>query len=90
MWTENNVKTLTDIEIRARLSEVMDQVVDDCEELIITRQGGKPGVMVSLDIWNSIQETMYLLSTPANAHALRESIAQLDVGQGTERDPITP
>lgn len=46
--------------------------------------------MVSLDTWNAIRETMRLLSTPANARALRESIAQLDAGKGIERELIEP
>ena len=44
--------------------------------------------MVSLETWSSIQETMHLLSTPNNATRLRASIAQLDAGNGEERDII--
>ncbi|QQV77850.1 type II toxin-antitoxin system prevent-host-death family antitoxin [Sphingomonas aliaeris] len=75
---------------RANLKDVMDRVVDDHEEVIVTRKNGKPVVMMSLDEWNSIRETMYLISTPANAGALRASIAQLDAGGGTERTLIEP
>ena len=80
------VKTYTDV--RANLKGVMEQVVDDHEEVVVTRKNGKPVVMVSLDTWNSIRETMHLLSTPANAQALRESIAQLDAGKGVERELV--
>ncbi|MBX9881620.1 MAG: type II toxin-antitoxin system prevent-host-death family antitoxin [Sphingomonas sp.] len=75
---------------RARLKDVLDRVVEDHEEVVVTRKNGKPAVIVSLDRWNAIGETLHLLSTPANARALRESIAQLDAGKGTERTLIEP
>jgi antitoxin YefM len=46
--------------------------------------------MVSLSDWNSILETEHLLSNPANAKRLRESIAQLDRGEGVVRELIQP
>lgn len=73
-------------EARANLKDLMDRVVADHEEVVVTRKSGKPVVMLSLDAWNAIQETMHLLSTPANARALRDSITQLDAGGGTERE----
>ncbi len=84
------MEVLTYTDARAKLKDVMDRVVDDHEQVVVTRKNGKPVVMVSLDAWNAIQETMHLLSTPANARALRDSIAQLDAGQGTERHLIEP
>ena len=59
----------------------MDQVNDDHEPVIVTRAGRKPVVMISLEDWASMDETTYLLATPANRKALRESIAELDAGQ---------
>jgi len=82
------MQVVTYTDARANLKDVMEQVVEDHEEVVVTRKNGKPVVMVSLDAWNAIQETMHLLSTPANARALRESIAQLDAGKGVERDLI--
>jgi antitoxin YefM len=87
---ESAMQVLTYTDARANLKDVMDQVVDDHEEVVVTRKNGKPVVMVSLDTWNAVRETMHLLSTPANARVLRESIAQLDAGQGAERDLIQP
>lgn len=84
------MQVLTYTDARANLKSVMQQVVDDQEEVVVTRKNGKPVVMMSLDAWNSIRETMHLLSTPANARALRESIAQLDAGKGVERDLVDP
>ncbi|MES2861018.1 MAG: type II toxin-antitoxin system prevent-host-death family antitoxin [Pseudomonadota bacterium] len=75
-------------ETRANLKAVMDRVVDDCVPVVITRQKGKPVVMISLDVWNSMEETEYLLSSPENAKRLRRSIAQLNAGKGMERELI--
>jgi antitoxin YefM len=73
-------------EARKNFKAIMDRVVDDCDETVITRQGGEPVVMVSLSEWNSIQETAHLLSSPRNAARLAEGIAQLNAGKGIEVD----
>ena len=75
---------------RANLKSVLDRVVDDNEEVVVTRTRGEPVVIVSLESWNAIQETLYLLSSPENARALRSSIAELDAGNGHVRDLIDP
>ena len=84
------MQVVTYTDARANLKDVMDRVVRDHDEVIVTRKNGKPVVMVSLDDWNAVRETMHLLSTPANARVLRESIAQLDAGKGGERELIDP
>ena len=81
---------LTYTDARANLKSVMDRVVGDREEVVIARRKGESVVIVSLDTWNAVQETLHLLSTPANAAALRRSIAELDAGHGVERDLIGP
>lgn len=83
-----NVLTYSDT--RARLKEVMDRVVDDHDPVVITRRSGEAVVMVSLSDWQAMEETTYLLSSPANAERLREGIAELDAGGGVERDLIEP
>jgi len=82
------MKTLSSTDLRANLSSVMDQVNDDHEPVIVTRAKGKPVVMVSLEDWASMDETTYLLASPANAAMLREGIAALNRGEGAERDLI--
>jgi antitoxin YefM len=70
-------------EFRGNMAKLMDQVEDDSKELIITRTGGKKHmVMITLDEYESWKETDYLLSSPANAAMLRESIKELDEGKG--------
>lgn len=76
---------LTYSDARANLKGVMDRVVENRTQVVVTRQKAEAVVMVSLSDWNAMEETMHLLSTPANAERLRASIAQLEGGQGTER-----
>ncbi|MEM6903338.1 MAG: type II toxin-antitoxin system Phd/YefM family antitoxin, partial [Pseudomonadota bacterium] len=52
---------------RARLKEVMDRAINDKEEVIVTRRNGEAVAVISLDTWNSIQETMHLMSSRKNA-----------------------
>ena len=70
------MKTMTYSESRARYAEVLDQVVNDREEIIITRQGHESAVIMALDEYESLMETVYLMQSPANARHLRESIAR--------------
>ena len=77
-------------ETRANLKAVMDRVVDDHVTIAITRQRGKPVVMIGLDDWNAMTETRYLMSIPNNARRLIESIADADAGRDMiEVDPET-
>jgi antitoxin YefM len=73
---------------RERLKEVMDRVVADHQPVVISRQKAESVVMVSLADWHAIEETLHLLSTPANAMRLQSAIEELDAGRGTERQLI--
>lgn len=77
-----DVLTFTDT--RQNLKDVMDRVVKDHTPIVVTRQKAEAVVMVSLADWNALEETARLLSSPANAARLAESIAQLDAGHGVE------
>ncbi|MDR2573409.1 MAG: type II toxin-antitoxin system prevent-host-death family antitoxin [Desulfovibrio sp.] len=68
---------------RQNLAATMDKVIDG-DTVIITRQKAGAVVMMSLEDFNSMQETMYLLGNPANAEHLRKSIADLEAGKGIE------
>ena len=70
---------------RANLAKTMDRVCDDHEPLIITRNGEQSVVMLSLEDYNALEETAFLLRSPANARRLLSSVAQLTAGQGIER-----
>ena len=76
------MKTMTYSESRARYAEVLDQVVNDREEIIITRQGHESAVIMALDEYESLMESVYLMLSPANAGDLRESIGPHRAGEG--------
>ncbi|HEY5853163.1 MAG TPA: type II toxin-antitoxin system prevent-host-death family antitoxin [Aldersonia sp.] len=80
------MRTMTYSESRARYAEVLNSVVEDREEVIITRAGHDPVVIVSLDDYESLKETAYLLRSPENARRLLASIDRLESGEGTARD----
>jgi antitoxin YefM len=81
---------LTYSDARANLKKVMDRVVDDHEQVIVTRQKAEAVVMIALSDWNAIEETLHLLSTRANLEALRDSIRAADAGEVEEHDLIEP
>jgi antitoxin YefM len=72
--------------VRANLASTMDRVCDDHEALIITRNGERAVVMLSLEDYKALEETAYLLRTPANAKRLLSAVAQLNASKGTERE----
>jgi antitoxin YefM len=71
---------------RANFAAALDSVLDDREEVIITRAGKAPVVLVALDDYESLKETAHLLQNPANARRLLASIERLEAGDGTARD----
>ena len=73
---------------RKNLVETMERVCDEHEPIIITRANAAPVVMMSLEDFNSLQETDYLLRNLANAENLRASIKQYEEGKYQPRDII--
>tara|TARA_B110000196_G_scaffold101766_1_gene88466 strand:+ start:153 stop:407 length:255 start_codon:yes stop_codon:yes gene_type:complete len=69
---------------RANLASTMEQVCNDHAPIIITRKSEAPVVMMSLEDYQAMEETTYLLRSPANARNLLESIAELEAGKGAE------
>ena len=82
------MKTMSYTESRARYAEVLDHFEDHREEVVITRSGHEPAVILSLSEYESLQETAYLMRSPANARRLMESISRLEAGLGTEQQLI--
>ena len=72
--------------VRANLASAMDRVCQDHEALIITRNGEQSVVMLSLEDYKALEETAYLLRTPANARRLLSAVGQLNAGKGVERE----
>lgn len=82
------MKTMSYSESRARYAETLNAVTDDREEVVITRAGHEPVVMVSLDDYESLKETAYLLKNPHNARRLLASIGRLENDGGTQQDLV--
>ncbi|MDQ3053816.1 MAG: type II toxin-antitoxin system prevent-host-death family antitoxin [Actinomycetota bacterium] len=82
------MKTMSYSESRARYAETLDSVVNDREEVVITRAGHEPVVIVSLDDYQSLKEMAYLVRSPENARRLLASIDRLESGAGTPHDLI--
>ena len=75
-------------EFRTNLKNYLDKVEDNNETLIVKRKTGKGTVMISLDEYNSIMETVHLLSSKANADSLYESIRQMKNGEKVTKNLI--
>lgn len=77
-------------EFRKNLSKMMTDVVDDHVPLIVTRADGKPAVLVSLEDWSAMDETAYLLASPANRTELLEAVERINKGEAKPRELIDP
>ena len=72
--------------LRSDLASQMDRVCEDHAPIIVTRKTSSSVVMISLDDYEALEETSYLLRSPKNARRLLESIAELEGDGGTERE----
>ncbi|MCU1589688.1 MAG: prevent-host-death protein [Frankiales bacterium] len=80
------MKTMSYTESRARYAEVLDGVVNDREEVVITRAGHPSVVIMSLDDFESLKETAYLMRSPANARRLLDAMERLEGGGGAAHE----
>ncbi|MEM6754173.1 MAG: type II toxin-antitoxin system prevent-host-death family antitoxin [Cyanobacteria bacterium P01_C01_bin.38] len=80
------MKVVTFSEARNKLKAILDRVVNDADYTIITRRDADDAVVMSLEYFNSLLETVYLLKSPANAAHLERSIAQYKQGQVVEKN----
>ena len=82
------MNSITYSRARSNLAETIDKVCADHDPIIITKKSQQSVVMISLQDYESLEETAYLLKSPKNALRLLESIKTLDGGRGTERELI--
>ena len=82
------MQTIAFSDARNRLKEVLDRVAQDADYTIITRRDAEAAVVMSLDSFNGLMETVHLLGSPANAAHLARSVAQYRSGEVQERDLI--
>ena len=81
------METVNYTDFRSNLKHWLDKVVNDVSDIIIKRKSGKDLVLISLDEYNSLKETTYLL-TGKNRDLLLNSIKELEAGNGMEKDLI--
>ena len=82
------MQTINYTTARQHLAETMDRVNNDRTPILVTRQKGEPVVMISLADYNALEETAYLLRSPANAERLVRSIASLRAGKAEPRSLV--
>jgi antitoxin YefM len=87
MWVLT-MKIVSFTEARNSLKSVLDNVVNDADTTVITRRDADDAVVMSLDYYNSLMETVYLLRSPPNAEHLNRSIAQYKEGKTPPRELI--
>jgi antitoxin YefM len=82
------MKAISYTAARQNLAKTMESVCKDHAPIIVTRKVSESVVIISLEDYSALEETAYLLRSPKNARRLVESIAQLESGQGTERELV--
>ncbi len=80
--------TITYTSARNNLAKTMKKVCDDHSPVVITRKSSQSVVMMSLEDFHALEETAYLLRSPANAQRLLESIDELEGGKGVIRELV--
>ena len=80
--------TLSYSAFRNQLAGVLDKVNDDHKPVMITRQNGKPAIVMSVEDFQSYEETAYLMASPKNAERLNQAIAEVESGQMVDKDLI--
>lgn len=84
------MQTVTYSEARDNLKAVLDKAAADRAPVMITRQRGENVVVISASEWAGMEETLHLMSSPANAKHLLDGIRELDAGRGEEHELIRP
>lgn len=80
------MKAITYTAARQNFAKTMERVCKDHDPVIVTRKTTDSVVIMSLEDYDALEETAYLLRSPKNTRRLIESIVQLEEGQGTERE----
>ena len=86
MYRINVMDSISYTSARSNLAKTMDQVCDDHAPIAITRKGEGAVVMISMEDYQALEETAYLLRSPRNTRRLIESIAELETAKGLEKE----
>jgi antitoxin YefM len=82
------METISYSAFRSQLARTLDKVNDDHRPVLITRQNGKPAVVISLEDYHAYEETAYLMASPKNAERLSQAIAEVEAGKTFQRELI--
>jgi antitoxin YefM len=82
------METLNYSSFRSNLAKTLDRVNDDHLPILITRQNGRPAVVISLEDFKAYEETAYLMASPQNAQRLNEAIAEIESGNAGPHELI--
>jgi antitoxin YefM len=87
IWTNicTDMSTITYTDARENFAETMDRVCDNHQPVIVTRQKQRSVVILSLEDYEALNETAYLLRSPANSRRLLAATRQLEAGKGKRR-----
>ena len=82
------MRAITYTAARSNLATTMKEVCDDHDPVIVTRKNSGSVIIISLEDYESLTETTYLLQSPKNVQRLFESIKELNAGKGKQRELI--
>ena len=82
------MRAITYTSARNNLASTMKKVCDDHDPIIVTRKNNEAVILMSLEDYESLTETAYLMQSPKNAKRLFHSIEELNAGRGLEREII--
>jgi antitoxin YefM len=82
------MRAITYTAVRSNLATTMKEVCDDHDPVIVTRKNSESVIIISLEDYESLTETTYLLQSPKNAQRLFESIKELNAGKGKQRELV--
>lgn len=80
------MQVFTYTDARNNLKSVLDKVIDDADVAVITRKEGQHAVVMGQDYYNSVMETLHLMSSPSNASHLAKSISELRASKTIEKE----
>ena len=82
------MEVITYSDFRSQLAKTMDRVNDNHKPVMVTRQNGKPAILMSVEDFNAYQETAYLMASPENARRLNDAIAEIEAGNAVDHGLI--
>ena len=81
------MRTANYTDLRKNLKGYLDSVIDDSETVIINREGNEAVVMISLEEYNAIKETAYLMQSPEMMKAIRQGVSDIEAGRVVKQEP---